>query len=227
MTPLGKPLVFYLKHMAEMNCLYGIPEYEDEKPDLTGLDDETTVREMARTVGAAAFEQAADFLELCGERISDHFIGLKTTTLTNKAKRRNVVRDWGWYRKVQVTSVPGGSFYCGVFVSAPPEVQISLEQDVCGVVVPWIWSKGGRKGEDTVWNILGGWPYSRGGEGLVDEKGTVALARIPIKAEPPESFDVDREQLVAEVTEIIGRIGAKQVKAIAKFVAGLKAPDEG
>ncbi len=227
MTPLGKPLVFYLRHMAEMNHLYALPEYGGEEPDLMGLDDVTRVRAMARTVGAAAFEQAADFLEFCGERISDHFTGLQITTLSNKAKRRNVVRDWSWGRKVHVTPVAGGSFYCGLFISAPPEVQITLPPDTCGVVVPWLWAKGRRTAEDTIRTILDGWPHSRAGEGLVDEKGTVALACIPIKAKPPESFDVDREELVAAVMEVIERIGAEHAKAIAKVVAGLKEQDEG
>ncbi len=59
-----------------------------------------------------------------------------------------------------------------------------------------------------------------------DDKGTVVLACIPIKAQPPESFDVDRDQLLAEVMKTIARIGAEQTKAIASFAAGLKESDE-
>ena len=49
MTPLGKPLVFSLKYIAEMDSLYGDSE-EGKEPDLTGLDDAQNVREMARVV---------------------------------------------------------------------------------------------------------------------------------------------------------------------------------
>src|SRR5216683_6925355 len=90
MTPLGKPLVFYLKYMAEMQGLYE-PEYEGGKLDLTGLEDANHFREMARTVGAAASEQAADFLELCGKGIEEHFNGLGIATLANKKRRSAVV----------------------------------------------------------------------------------------------------------------------------------------
>jgi hypothetical protein len=224
MMPLGKAMVFHLKYMAEMNRIYG--HDEGEEPDLTGLDDAEHVREMARTVGAAAYEETADFLELCGKGIENHFIGLGIAMLANKRKRAYVVRNWAWEAGVQVSSVPGGSFYCGVFVSAPPEVRISMENDACGVVVPWLWSSGGRKAEDAVWKIVGGWADSRAGEGLVDDRGTVALARIPIKAKPPESFDVDRDQLVNEVMKTFARIGAEETRAIASFVAGLQEPDE-
>ena len=69
-------------------------------------------------------------------------------------------------------------------------------------------------------------PHSRAGAGLVDDSGTIALACIPIKAQPPESFDADREQLITEVMKTIARIGAEQTGAIATFVAGLNQPDE-
>jgi hypothetical protein len=225
MTPLGKPLVFHLKYMAEMNRIYG--HEEDEKPDLMGLEDAEQVREMARTVGAAAYEQAADFVELCGKRIEDHFIGLGIATLAKRRKRAYVINNWSCSADFRISSVPGGAFSCGVWITAPPEVRISLAKDVCGAVVPWLWSKGGRKGEDAIWKIIGGWAHSRGGEGLVDGSGTVALGCIPIKAQPPESFDVDREHLITEVMKTIARIGPDQTTAIASFVAGLKEPDEG
>jgi hypothetical protein len=226
MTPLGKPLVFYLNYMKEMDRLYADPEYGGDEPDLTGLNDVEHVREMARAVGAAASEQAADFLVQCGQGIEGHFTGLKIATLANKRKRASVVRNWWWEAKIHVTPVPGGRFWCGVSVAAPPEVRNSIQTDVCGVVIPYLWSKGGRKGADEVWKILDGWPHSRGGEGLANESGTVALACIPIKPQPPDSFDVDRDPLIAEVMKTIARIGAEQTKAIASFVAGLNEPDE-
>jgi hypothetical protein len=226
MTQLGKPLAFYLRYMAEMNRLHDDPEYGGEKPDLTGLDDAENVLQMARTVGAAAFEQAADYLELCGKGIEAHFSGLGIATLASKKKRAAVARDWFWKARVLVPSVPKGWFLCGVSLTAPPEVRLSLEKDACGIVMPWLWVKGGHKGEGAVWRILRGESHSRGVEGLGGEKGLVALASIPIKAQPPESFDVEREQLITETVKTVARIGAEQTKAIASFVAGLNEPDE-
>ena len=228
MTQLGKHLVFHLKYMDEMNRLWDDPEDEGEVPDLTGLNDAERVREMVHTVGTAANIQAADFLEECGRGIEDHFTGIGAT-LANKRKRFAVLRDWYWWARVHVPPpVPRrGCFSCAVFVTASMEVRIPLGQDVCGVVVPYLWVKGGRKGADAVWTILGGWPHSRSGEGLFDERGMVALACFPIKAQPPESFDVDRDPLIAEVMKTIARIGVEETKAIVNFVASLKESEEG
>jgi hypothetical protein len=226
MTQLGEALVFYLKYMAEMERLYGIPEqYGGEEPNLTEPGDAAHVREMARGVGAAACEKAADFLELCGKGIVDHFTGLGAA-IANKRKRAYVLREWYWWVHVRPPSARGGWFSCAVFVSAPPEIRISLDKDVCGVVVPYIWLKGGRKAADAVSTILSGWSLSRAGEGLVDDNGAVALARIPIKPQPTESFNVESDRLVDEVARTVARIGTKQMKAIAKFVAGLKKSDK-
>jgi hypothetical protein len=210
--------------MAEMNRLCDDPEDEGEAPDLTGLDDAERVREMVHTVKAAANKQATDFLELCGREIDNHFTSLEIKKLGREKKP-----DWQWMREVGRSS-----FWCGVCISAPPKVRISMENDVCGVVVPYLWAKGGRKGEEEVGNILGGLHHSREDERLFNvpltpfgrDSGTVYLRPIPIKAQPPESFDVDREQLIAEVMKIIARIGAKETKAIAKLVAGLQESDE-
>jgi len=224
MTQLGKPLVFYLKYAAEMNRLYG--HDEGEEPDLTGLEDAEQVREMVRTVGAAASEQAADFLALCGKEIEDLFAKTGSATLTKKKTRSYVVEHWSWEGKFAVPPVPAGSFWCGVMLVTQPDTRIVLPKDTYGLVVPWIWTKGGRRGAEAVWKILGGWPHSRGGEGLVDESATIALAAIPVKAQPPESFDVDRDLLIGEVVKTFGRIGEKATTAIASFVAGLNEPDE-
>lgn len=228
MTQLGKHLVFHLKYMAEMNRLYGSVE-EGEEPDLTELGDAAEqVRAMVRTIGAAANEQAVEFLQLCGRGIDDHFTGLKIATIAKKRTRAYVKKNWSWEAEVRVSSVPGGEFWCGVWVTAPPKVHISLAKDVCGAVVPYIYlAKRGRKTADAIWKILGGWPHSRGVEGLLKYNNTVDLACIPIKAQPPESFDVDCDQLVAEVMKIIARIGAEETKAIANFAAGHKESEEG
>jgi hypothetical protein len=225
MTPLGKPLVFYLKYMAEMNHLYCDLE-EGEERDLTGLDDAEQVLKMARSLGDASCEQVADFLARCAKGIEDYLIRLEIATLSCKSRRSTVMNYWLWRAEVNISSVPGGSFWCGVFVSAPPEVRISMENDACGIVVPYLWSKDGIKGEDAVLHILGDLPNSRAGEWFFNGRGTVALACIPIKPQPPESFDVDGDELIAQVMKTITRIGAEEMKAIANFVADLKESEE-
>lgn len=226
MTPLGKPLVFYLKYFAEMQRLYEV-DSEDGEPDLMGLDNAEHVREMARTVGDTASEQAGDFLELCGKSIEDHFTSLENVRLTKKRSRTYVVKNWDWGARVYVSSKPDDWFACGASIYALPDVRITLEKGVTGMVVPWLWSRGGRTAADEIWKILAGWAHSRRGGGVVEERATIALACIPIKAQPLESFDVDRDPLIAEVIKTFARIGADQIKAIASFVAGLDEPDEG
>jgi hypothetical protein len=222
MTPFGKPLVFYLKYMAEMDRRYGEPELSGgEEPDLTGLDDAQHVREMARSVGAAACQAAADFLELCGTAIEKHFTGLGIVTPSNTAKRATVVRNWDWYTCVHMSGV---RFYCGAFVCDPSDVRVSVDKDVCGLVVPYLSARGCPAA--ALWKSLGDWPYPGAGVGLVENKRMVALACIPIKAQLAESFDVDRDPLISEVTKTIAHIGAEQIKAIASCGAGVKEPDE-
>jgi hypothetical protein len=60
----------------------------------------------------------------------------------------------------------------------------------------------------------------------VDWNASVALACIPIKPQPPESFDVDRDELITEVMKTISRIGKEETMAIASYTAGLDESDE-
>src|SRR5437868_2358081 len=141
MTPLGKPLVFHLKYMAEMNRLYGHVD-QGELPKLTGLDDAEQVVKMVRTVGAEAYEQAADFLEECGKAVVDHFTSLGAT-IGSKTKRSYIVRNWYWYADgISHSSAPGGEFSFGLRLTAPPEVRVRLNEGEFGVVVAYVWSKG-------------------------------------------------------------------------------------
>jgi hypothetical protein len=218
MTPLGKPLVFYLKYMAEMNRLYCDLE-EGEERDLAGLDNPEQILEMARTVGNAASEQVADFLELCAKGITDYFTSLRTATIAKKTKRSTAVNYWYCQATVQVQPGRDTWFNCGVSVTGPPEVRIPLEKDAYGIVVPWLWARGGREREDAVWRIVGDWAHSRGAEGAGGESGMVALACIPVRAHPPESLDVDRDPLIAEVMKAIARLGSKETKAISSLAA--------
>ena len=226
MPELGKPLVFHLKYLAEMYRLHNEAEDDFEAADFTGLADVDQVQKMAHVVGDLADEEAAEFLELCGRRIEEHFSNVPIATIVKKRGRPYVRRNWCWEVRIADSSVPGGWFWCGLFISAPPEIQVPLAEDVFGFVIPYVWTKGSRKGSDAVWKVVGEWADSREGEGLVWEKGTVALARIPIKARVAGSFDVDRDWLVSEVMKTIAHIGVKETTDIAIFVAGLTEPDE-
>jgi len=207
MTPLGKPLVFYLKYMAEMEGLY---VEGSEEPDLTGLDEVEHVRELACAVGDAACEKMADFLELCGKGIEEHFNGLGIATLTNKGKRAYLVRNWKWEGKVRLSSAPGGWFDCGV--SHPVE----------GNVIPWVWRRGGRSWAELVMKTLGDRAYSRGGSGVMRnwETGSVALACIQVLDKNLQGFDVDRDPLVAKVVGAFTALRADDVEIMARGVGG-------
>lgn len=224
MTELGKPVVFWLKYMAEMNRLYYPESHAGE--DVAGLEDADQVKKMAGIVGDVASGQVADFLELCGKAIEKHFADLKIARPGWKRSRSYVKTHWEWESRFDVPSVRGGWFDCGLYLTAPPEVRVTLDKNACGVVVPYLWSTGGRRAADTAWDILGGRAYSRDGDGLIHSSGTITLACIHIKPQPPKSFEVDRDHLVAEVMKAISRIGAKETKAIAKYIAGLKETDE-
>jgi hypothetical protein len=119
MTPLGKPLVFHLKYMVEMNRLFDHRK-EGEEADLTGLDNAEQIREMVRAVGVVSYEQATDFLCKCGKAIEARFANLGIETVVRTKSRAYIRRHWLTEVKVQVTSVPGAVFNCGVWITAPP-----------------------------------------------------------------------------------------------------------
>jgi hypothetical protein len=96
MTPLGRALVFSLKYLAEMNRLCGDLDHERGESGLAGLEAAKHVREVVRRVEHVAREQAADFLELCGVGIANHFIGLGIAKLTKKKSWAYAKRHWYW-----------------------------------------------------------------------------------------------------------------------------------
>jgi hypothetical protein len=217
MTELGKPVVLWLKHMSEMNRLYYPEDYDGEK--LVGLDDPTKINEMARAVGDRASDQVAEFLEMCGDAIEKHFASMKIAKPARRRTRSYVRTNWEWGTRVYVPSAGPGWFSCGVYISAPPEVRLSFEKDACGVVVAWLWSRGGRKAGDAVWNILGGRAHSR-------DSSSITLECIQVKPQPPRSFVVDRDHLLAQVRKVITCLGAMETRAIVKYVSKLRDSDE-
>jgi hypothetical protein len=207
MTPRGKALMFYLKYPAEMSHLYEKPKYDGEEPDLTDLEDTERVREMARAVGDAAYLEAAEFLELCGEKIEEHFTSLGSVAPYERAKKRYILRWWEWTVNVRLTAASEASFMCGVGL-----------YDMERIIVPWLWREGGRRWEEMVMERLGARAHSLAGGGVVREPGTVALARIPIFAENQQDGDVDRDALVAQVVAAFTAIRADDVEALARGV---------
>jgi hypothetical protein len=218
MTSLGKAVVFHLTYMAEMKQLYG-NTVDGNLPDLSGLKNAKRVREMARAVGAAAYEQAADFVEQCGHGIEDHFAGLGIATVVKKRKWAGVLESWSSETGITVESVGDKVIWFGAWLTAPPEVRMPLPSGACGVVVPWLWVPG--KAEDAVWKLVSAWAHSRGVNGLAQERGTVVLAAIPVMLRPEKKFEADRDPLVAEVVKVVERIGAKETRAIARVLAAL------
>jgi hypothetical protein len=205
MPPLGKSLVFALKYPAEMSRLYWTPKDSGNDPDLSGLDEAQAKRvvNMASAVGEAACEEAADFLEVCADRIEEYLRTLQFKTVT-RPKRGIVKRRWFFRASVEpVTGKSGWRFEYGVSI-----------RDDLGVAVPWVWRSGGRAWEETVMRVLGPHrAHSRAGGGLVFDRGTVALARIPM-LENLSGFDVDRGPLVERVVQAFTAIKAKDLEDI-------------
>jgi hypothetical protein len=206
MTPLGKCLVFSLKYPAEMDHLYWKPEHGDEEPDLRSLDDAENVQAMARIVGNQAAEQAGNFLEQCAEHIAVHWLSLKVGKVTGQSRRKKMASDWEFQGRLRVKSSNGASIWYGAWID-----------EVKARIIPWLYGRGGREWEDLAMRTLGKKRvHSHAGDGLVADRGTVALACVPLLSEGLQGFDVDRDPLVANVVACFTAIGAKDVVAMAR-----------
>jgi hypothetical protein len=201
MAMLGEALVFHLQYMAEMNRHFG------DKAHIT-LPTET--QEMVRQVGAAAYEQAADFLSLCDARIERHFCGLGATLVTRRS--RSGIRD-SWCCDAKI-AFDKGEFSCGTLLTSIPEITTTLPEGACGALVPWLWLKGGRKSEEQAWNALGGKAHSRSGEGLVKSRGGIALSLIPVMRDMV-SFNVEREPLLDQLSASLRIVGRRELRLLA------------
>ena len=208
MTPLGKVLVFYLKYPAEMAHLYENPVIKNgEEPDLTDLEDAERVREMARAVGDAAYLEAVEFLELCGEKVEEHITSLGNVTLFKRARKSAILEYWQWSVNVRLATTSQSSLTCGVSM-----------YDKKQIVVPWLWHEGGRRWEEMAMKRLGARANSLAGGGVVRDPGSVALARIPVFAENQQGGDVDRDALVAQVVAAFTALRADDMEALIKGV---------
>jgi hypothetical protein len=208
MTPLGKCLVFNLKYPAEMDHLYWKPKHGGEESDLRSLGDAGNVQAMARIVGEQAAEQLYSFLETCSELIAAHWMSLKMGKVTGLSRRQKIDHDWAFQGRLRVKSPKGVSIWYGVLID-----------DTNAQIIPWLYGRGAREWEDLAIRILGKERvHSRAGAGLVSDRGTVALACIPLLPEELQGFDVDRDPLVAKVVACFSAIGAKDVEALARPV---------
>lgn len=208
MTSLGKCLVFNLKYPAEMDHLYWKPEHGDEEPDLRSLEDAENVRAMSRIVGNEAAEQARSLLQLCAEQIAVHWLSLKVGKVTGQSRRQKMALDWSFQGRLRVKSSKGASIWYGAWIDK-----------VEARIIPWLYGRGGREWEDLAMRTLGKKrTHSRSGDGLVSDRGTVALACVPLLPEGLQGFEVDRDPLIAKVVACFTDIGTKDVVALARPV---------
>jgi hypothetical protein len=215
-TPLGKALVFCVKYPAEMNRLYWQPKKTGKEPDLGDLADKEHVVETAAAVGEAACGQAAGFLTICAERIGNHFASLGIVKIRKPSKRATMKRKWVFEASLRITTGSGGWFWYGV----------SILRDDRRLILPWLWRKGGRAWEEKVMRRLGTRAHSCAGRGLKADRGTVALAAIPLLPEDPSSLDVDRELLVDRVVQAFVAIQPEEIEAISRGTGVGDGPDE-
>ena len=206
MAMLGEALVFHLQYMVEMNRYLEEGDRSKLSPD---------AQEMVRQVGAAAYEQAADFLALCDERIERHFCGLGATLLTRRSRRH--LRDhWSGNALYKHERT---EFSCGAWLTSIPEIKVALPEGACGALVPWLWMKGGKRAEESMWNALKGKAHSRSGEGLVNDRGAIALGLIPVMR-ASTGFDVVREPLLDQLSASLRIVGRRELDLFSRFADG-------
>lgn len=198
MEKLGEALAFSLRYPAEMNRLCWAPP--GNKLEVVGLDDALRVAEMARVVGDAACEQAANFLATCAEQIVAHFESFKSVLIRKEAQRRTLKKNWDYYAALERDPWKDGCwFFYGVWINSRQ-----------GAVVPYLWRNGGREPQDAMKKILRTQFEIPDGQLLDCDSGTIPIASFQVLSEATKGFDVDMEPLVANV---VGKF-----KAISKEV---------
>src|SRR5581483_8000424 len=129
MAQLGKSLVFYFKYWNEMQRLCNS---EDEV--LEGLPEPEKTREMAKTIGRKASEQATELLEACSVSVEEHFNAIGNC---GRITSRGVVeRKWSlaytvWpKRRHRPRPQPKIRAQIAIVRSEKPEL------------IPWLWRAG-------------------------------------------------------------------------------------
>ena len=202
MANLGKSLVFYLKHAAEMERLYTPMSESDEKPKLQidGVEDAQQVLSMVKRVGDAASREAGDFLNKCSKQIEEHLNSFGRA----KRCRSKPEECWEVWWRLYPKKRSNRRFSLGVGI-----------YELDRTIVPWVLSQGGRRAADEILRIL-----KRGERGReVDPNyfgtGCVVLDRISVSIpDTPGTFVVDQEPLIHRVVQAMA-LGAKEAEEIA------------
>jgi hypothetical protein len=184
MTALGKSLVFYFKYWTEMQRICAT-----EGGELEGLPEPEKTREMAQEIGAKAHRQAADLLEACTPGLEAHFKSVgKCMRIT---ARKVVERKWSLSYSIYPKIKPAKArMMAGISI-------VRLDQPE---IIPWIWRLGGDEADQKLELILASQVKVRSLD-LDWGTGVVGLDRIPIFADEPKEFDVDRDLLVERVRQ--------------------------
>jgi hypothetical protein len=193
-----------------MDQLYWNPVHNDKEPDLHGLEAAENVRTMARIVGDEAAEQAASFLDECSEKVAAHWHGIKLLKITGQSRRKKMAYEWVFQGRLR-TMPPkkGASIWYGAGID-----------EFKGIIIPWLYGRGGRDWEDLAMRTLGKRAHSRAGEGLISDRGTVALACITLLPQNLEGFDVDRDPVVSKVVDCFTAIRTKDLEILARPIGG-------
>lgn len=206
MTPLGQSLVFYLKYPTEMRRLYYQSDAAEHAHALDGLEDTQQVLDMVRGVGDAAGKEAAEFLEECARQAQEVIAASARLTTRLSSRRATMEREWFCEIKVYAAGQTTSAFRAGVSMWSSP-----------AITFPWVWVPGRNAGEEALARILGDRAHSRSGKGLVEDAGTIALARIPLLPEGHTGFEADRDPLTAQIRQAFAAITGGEWEAIAAF----------
>lgn len=191
MAFLGKCLLFYLKYPTEMDRLY---EADNSKFD--GLPNPEELKEKIKRIGDAADKEAEEFLEIYTPGILARF-----RAISSVRRKRNTKFNYEIQFRVATRRAVERHFWIGVAFNTD---RTSL--------IPWVWSRGGRRAADELIRILG---CGEKAEKFGWSNGTVALTEIKIHI--PDRFDepVECDSLVKQVHEAFELFTAQHVKAIA------------
>jgi hypothetical protein len=199
-------MVFNLMYPAEMDHLYWKPEYGGDKPDLDGLDDAENVRAMAGIVGNEARNAAGTFLEECANKTASHWESLKILKIETHSRHATMASYWEFQARLKLRQPKNAAkIWYGASID-----------EFKAHIVPWLYGRGGRAWENLAKRTLSKRVHSGSGDGLVFDRGTIALACIPLLPTDHQGFDVDRDPLVAKVVECFTAIQAKDLEALAR-----------
>jgi hypothetical protein len=194
MPKLGKNLIFHLKYQAEMDRLY----WNQTDGDPVDLPEPEETMRMVETVGDASKREAAEFLKLCGDTLTDH-LG-KFLNVKMKTHHAHIEKSWDlpyvvWRKGGKAPSA--WKIYVGVF----------LHDKAGGAILPWIWISAGSNTIADIKDYLGD-KVATSTEPYFDSK-TLLLGRIPIPSLESTNLDVDAEVLLEQLR---GRISSLTIQ---------------